>query len=216
MTKPRVIETEGVIGVLNAVEYDRLQRGLRDKGQLSTNAIISFGITSGIALEIGPGPGYLGLEWLKKTNGTVLKAVELSPDMIKAATKNAMEYGMPDRVTYVPGRGQKLPFEDQTFDAVFTSGSLHEWSNPRQVFNEIHRVLRVGGKYFISDLRRDISFLTRWLLIGMVPRERKPGLLSSLNASYTAEEIKIILAQSELRRAWIKNNLFDLEIKGEK
>jgi hypothetical protein len=36
MTKPRIIETEGVFGELNITEYDRLQRGLRDKGQLST------------------------------------------------------------------------------------------------------------------------------------------------------------------------------------
>ena len=32
--------------------------------------------------EIGPGPGYLGLEWLKKTQGTHLTGVDISPGMI--------------------------------------------------------------------------------------------------------------------------------------
>jgi ubiquinone/menaquinone biosynthesis C-methylase UbiE len=216
MVKPRVIEKEGVLGEESAEKYDVLQRGLRDRRQLSTGAIIKYDITSGVVLEIGPGPGYLGLEWLKNTTGTVLKAIELSPDMIKVATKNAEEYGLMDRVTYVLGRGQEMPFDDHSFDAVFTNGSLHEWSDPIQVFNDIHRVLRVHGRYFISDLRRNIPFITRWMLKRMVPKERIAGLLMSLNASYTGEEIKAILGHSDLKDAVIKKGFIDLEIQGEK
>jgi hypothetical protein len=61
--KPRVIETnEGIQGDFNVTTYDKMQRHLRDKGWIETNRIIAFGIDSGLALEIGPGPGYLGLE----------------------------------------------------------------------------------------------------------------------------------------------------------
>jgi 16S rRNA A1518/A1519 N6-dimethyltransferase RsmA/KsgA/DIM1 with predicted DNA glycosylase/AP lyase activity len=35
---------------------------------LQTNQIIKAGITHGLELEIGPGPGYIGLELLKKTD----------------------------------------------------------------------------------------------------------------------------------------------------
>ena len=65
------------------------------------DSIIKSGITHGIALEIGPGPGYLGLEWLKKTNGTILRGVDISKEMIKIAEENAGEYRLQNRVKYV-------------------------------------------------------------------------------------------------------------------
>jgi len=79
------------------------------------------GITRGLALEVGPGPGYLGLEWLKRTDGTTLKGLDLSADMLRVAERNAAEYGMSDRVEYVHGGGDLLPFENGTFDAVFSN-----------------------------------------------------------------------------------------------
>jgi ubiquinone/menaquinone biosynthesis C-methylase UbiE len=75
------------------------------------------------------------------------------------AGRNASEYGFSDRTDYRLGQGDRLPFADGSFDAVFTNGSLHEWEHPLETFNEIGRVLKPGGRYFISDLRRDMNFL---------------------------------------------------------
>jgi ubiquinone/menaquinone biosynthesis C-methylase UbiE len=82
-----------------------MQRNLRDKGWIETRDLIKNGIHHGIALELGSGPGYLGLEWLKRTQGTVLKGLDISPDMIEMAMKNAREYGMSGRVEYVQSSG---------------------------------------------------------------------------------------------------------------
>lgn len=65
MTRERIIETtEGIQDEFDVEMYDSMMRDLRDKGWIETKDIIKSGITSGHALEIGPGPGYLGLEWL--------------------------------------------------------------------------------------------------------------------------------------------------------
>jgi hypothetical protein len=79
VTKARIVETvEGIQDEFAVDVYDRMMRRLRDKGWMETDRILKSGITRGSALEIGPGPGYLGLEWLKKTEGTSLTAVEIS------------------------------------------------------------------------------------------------------------------------------------------
>lgn len=213
MANDRVAENEGVFGAA-AEQYDKLQRALRDNGQLSTDAIIQTGITAGLALEIGPGPGYLGLEWLKKTEGTKLKAVEISPDMIKLAIKNAAAYHVSGRVDYILGKGQELPFMDNTFDAAFTNGSFHEWSDPVKVLSEIYRVLKPGGRFFVSDLRRDVEDVER--LKKMVPPERHSGLLSSINASYTTSEAEEIFGQTQFHDVNFAKNMFSLEISGVK
>lgn len=214
--KPRVIETgEGIQGDFNVTTYDKMQRRLRDKGWIETNRIIAFGIDSGLALEIGPGPGYLGLEWLKKTTNTNLKCVEISRDMIEIAEKNAKEYNFIDRVEYKQGKAEVIPFSDNMFDAVFSNGSLHEWPNPIKAFNEIYRVLKRVGKFFISDLKRDmIPFMVWFLKINAQPKEIRPGLISSINAAYVKEEIVVILNKTQLKNAIVSKSMIGIEIKG--
>jgi ubiquinone/menaquinone biosynthesis C-methylase UbiE len=218
MVRPRVIETDqGIQGDFNVQIYDGMMRRLRDKGWMETDHIIRSGITKGLALEIGPGPGYLGLEWLKKTEGTILRGLDISPDMIKIAERNAKEYGYEDRVKYITGDSKQIPFGENEIDALFTNGSLHEWSQPKKIFDEIYRVLRPGGKYFISDLRRDIHPFVKWFMYFITkPKEIRPGLITSMNAAYTVEEIKAVLKQTELKKAIVTKTFMGFEITGDK
>jgi SAM-dependent methyltransferase len=139
-------------------------RVLRDKGWIETRALLESGITQGHALEIGHGPGYLGLEWLKNTQNASLVGLDISPDMHALVKCNAQSYGLTARTQNYLGNCDHLPFEDNTFDAVFTNSLLHEWANPRTAFDKIWLVLKPGGRYFISDLRRDMNPLVRGFL----------------------------------------------------
>lgn len=200
MARSRIPETDqGIQGKVTIEIYDQMQKRLRDKGWIETMDIIKCGIINGIALEIGPGPGYLGLEWLKKTQGTTLRGLDISSDMIAIAKRNAEAYGLSERVEYVQGSGAKLPFENGLFDAVFTASSLHEWSQPKQTFNEIWRVLKPGGKLFISDFRRDMFPLIKWCLwLVARPKAIRPGLLTSIDAAYTPDEVRALIRETEL------------------
>lgn len=218
MIKERIIETEnGVTGELVTDSYDKMMRRLRNLGWLETGLIIKGGITSGLALEVGPGPGYLGLEWLKKTTGTFLNGLDISVDMLAIARRNAAEYGMTGRVKYIGGDARNMPFQDECFDAVFTNDSLHEWAHPEEILNEIYRVLKPGGKYLFSDLRRDVIGPVKWLLwMAIGKKEMRQGLISSFNATYTMPEAKALLARTRLRGWRVSQNPLGLVISGEK
>ena len=218
MTKLRVIETnEGLQGEFVANAYDVMMRQSRDKGQLQNNLILEAGITNGLALEIGPGPGYLGLEWLKQTTNTRLKALDISPEMLAVAQKNAGECGLADRVEYIHGDALQMPFDDDYFDGVFSHAALHEWADPEQALNQIYRVLKPGGHYLISDLRRDMPLPIKWLMwLGTKPKEIRPGLSKSINAAYTQTEAQHLLAKTQLQHATVVQNPFGLVISGQK
>jgi len=216
MTTTRIIEPEGVTGEFTVESYDRMMRGLMEQGYLDTSQIIEAGITSGTALEIGPGPGYLGIDWLQRTTNTSLKGLDISADMIAVANKNAKEFGVDHRVEYVLGDAKQILFGDNTFDAVFTNGSLHEWSDPKAVFNAIHRVLKPGGHYCISDLRRDIALFAKVILQFAIPKERKQGFISSLNASYTQKELMALVHDTNLNSARVGIGLWTVAITGTK
>ena len=218
MTRPRVPETnQGIQGEFTVEIYDQMQRRLRDKGWIETRDITKSGITHGLALEIGPGPGYLGLEWLKNTQGTTLKGLDISADMIAVAERNARAYGLSERVEYVHSSGARLPFEDGSFDAVFTASSLHEWSEPQETFHEIWRVLKVGGRLLISDFRRDMFPLLKWFLwLIAKPKAIRPGLLTSINAAYAPDELRALVQETELSSCEVAGGPIGLKITGMK
>ena len=216
MKKTRVPETDsGIQGEFTVALYDQMQRNLRVKGWIETEGLLKSGITAGHALEIGYGPGYLGLEWLNRCPGAHLTGLDISPDMQALAQHNALEYSLADRAEYRLGRGDQLPFDDESFDAVFTNGSLHEWEHPVETFNEVWRVLKRGGRYFISDLRRDINlFIYLFLQAGTRPVAMRSGLRSSVNAAYTPRELKELVLQSSLNEGQVQADLFGLSLSG--
>ena len=218
MTKPRIPETNsGIQGEFTVASYDKMQRVLRDRGWIETRDILESGITGGHALEVGHGPGYLGLEWLKQTKDSTLTGLDISPDMQSLAVRNAAEYGFSDRVEYHLGNADQLPFEDDSFDAVFSNGSLHEWERPEAIFDQIWRVLKPGGRYFVSDMRRDMIFLIKaFLWMGTKPKVIRPGLLTSIGAAYTQKELSELIERTNLQNARIKANLIGLSIFGQK
>jgi ubiquinone/menaquinone biosynthesis C-methylase UbiE len=44
---------------------------------------------------------------------------------------------------------KQMPFVEESFDAVFTNGYLYEWGEPKVIFDEIYRVLKKGGLYYV-------------------------------------------------------------------
>lgn len=218
MAKQRIIETqEGIQDKLTVEIFDDFARIMRDKGWNNVDAFIKAGITKGNVLEIGPGPGYVGLEWLKKFPDTVLTGCEISREMIKLAEKNARDYGFEKRAAYVEGNCMEMPFPDESFDAVFSNGSLHEWEDPIKAFNEIDRVLKPQGLFCITDMRRDVNPLIKWLIYSSTrPKEIRPGFLTSFNAAYTLDELRQLLSKSKLNNAGVSKEFFGLCISGKK
>ena len=218
MVRSRVPETDqGIQGELAVEMYDQMQRRLRDRGWIETQDLIKRGITHGLALEIGPGPGYLGLEWLKSTQGTALKGLDISEDMIALARRNAEAYGLSGRVDYVCSSAATLPFADESFDAVFSASSLHEWSEPEETLREAWRVLKPSGWLLVLDFRRDMFPVLKWLLwLVASPKEVRPGLLTSLRAAYTPEEVAALIREVELSSCEVEGSPAGLTVVGRK
>lgn len=214
MAKARIIETNvGIQDELTTEIFDVFARGMRDKGWNGVEGMVSAGVSGGDILEVGPGPGYVGLELAKKVRPLSLTGCEISSAMIRLAEKNAAEYGI--EAKYVQANAMMMPFADESFDAVISNGSLHEWEDPVRIFNEIRRVLRPGGRYCITDLRRDAALWKKLLIyLGTKPKEMRPGFLTSLNAAYTTQEIGSLLKSSLLSAATVKKDFFGLCISG--
>jgi len=107
-------------------------------------------------LEVGCGAGHLA-NMLAARHGVAVTGLDLDPQMVERALANARRTASGNRraADFVVGDVAALPFDDDAFDLVVSTLSMHHWSDPRQALREIGRVLRPGGCVLIWDFRPD-------------------------------------------------------------
>jgi len=218
MTTQRVPERDcTTLSHTHAAAYDRMQEALRKRGWLETDDLLHSGLVTGCALEVGSGPGYLGLEWLKRTRDTRLVGLDKSPEMVAIARRHAQELGFDERARHLLGFAEAVPFADGAFDLVFSSRSLHEWIDPETTFTELWRVLKPGGGFYLSDLRRDLSRSARnFLEQRMTSEVVLEGLRASIGAAYTVAEAMAILGETEIVGCEVIETPLGLRVTGVK
>ena len=93
-------------------------------------------------LEIGIGMGADHVEWAKSRPKS-LAGIDLTPRAIEHAKKRLALYGL--RSDIREADAEKLPFENDSFDVVYSWGVLHHSPNTSRAVDEVFRVLRPGG-----------------------------------------------------------------------
>jgi len=112
---------------------------------------------SGNIVDLGTGPGRLPIEIAKRISKGKLFGVDLSPDMIKIAKKNAETAGLGDRIEYKVSSASNTGLKDNSMDLVLSTNTLHHLSEPVKAFNEIYRILKRGGQAWLFDGRKDAT-----------------------------------------------------------
>jgi len=107
--------------------------------------------TGDSVLDIGCGAGVdtLIAAVMVGTSGRAA-GVDLVPEMVGRARENLAAAGL-GNVTFDEASGEKLPFADDTFDAVISNGVFNLLPDKRQALKEVHRVLKPGGRMMIAD-----------------------------------------------------------------
>ncbi len=172
----------------------------------------------GTLADLGCGPGYLLRAAAKKFPRIRLVGVDIAEEALDAARKNLG----PARVELLRGGSDNLPLPDGSCDFVVSTFSLHHWSRPGEIFSELHRVLRPGGRFLVMDLRRDapapvqlfICVVTAVIVPRALRKIREP--LGSLRAAYTVDEARGLLAETPFEDLRVERGLFWMFLSGRK
>ncbi|OLS16435.1 MAG: putative methyltransferase [Promethearchaeota archaeon CR_4] len=165
------------------------------------------GLSAGATLlDLGCGTGHL-LKALKDTIATKklvdlnLNGIDLGSESVRFCRETLAKAGHTN-IDVREGDGANMPYLNESMDVVVSSLSLHHWTDPVSVFNEIFRVLRPNGFFVLFDMRRDCRRSWHWLLRFatrvVVPKAlRNVGEpLGSLLAAYTKAELQGIIART--------------------
>jgi ubiquinone/menaquinone biosynthesis C-methylase UbiE len=118
---------------------------------LAAEDIVKFR-SAGRLLDIGTGPGRLLIALRRLAPELELTGVDISEAMVAQAAANMAAAGLSDKVRVQQAGAKQLPFEDNSFDIVISTASLHHWKQPQESMAEVHRVLKPGGFALLYDL----------------------------------------------------------------
>ena len=100
-------------------------------------------LTDKKVLMLGCGTGEESI-MLNQFSNVKLTGIDLSAESIKLAKES-----YPD-CEFIVGDMNSLPFEDNTFDFVYSSLVIHYSENPEKIYKEIYRVLKNEGQLLFS------------------------------------------------------------------
>jgi SAM-dependent methyltransferase len=83
--------------------------------------------------------------------GCQVTVVDLTESYVRAAQMLTVQLGLGDRVTHHVGNALDLPFDDGTFDVVWTQNSGMNIADKPRLYAGIHRVLRPGGVLALQE-----------------------------------------------------------------
>lgn len=117
-------------------------------------------------LEIGYGQGTDLMQFAKR--GALVSGVDLSPTHQRLARRRFELAGIPADLQLADA--ENLPFADASFDAVYSFGVIHHTPGTQRVIDEVHRILKPGGRAILGVYHRhsvfSLVFLKSWLLKG--------------------------------------------------
>jgi ubiquinone/menaquinone biosynthesis C-methylase UbiE len=117
-------------------------------------------------LEIGLGVGADSVRWGR--NAKTYTGIDLTHEAVRTTKAHFKMMGLEGNI--IQGNAENLPFENNSFDIVYSHGVLHHTENIENTFEQISRVLKHGGKFIIMLYTKD-SF-NYWVRIQFYFRTR--------------------------------------------
>lgn len=100
-------------------------------------------------LDVGCGTGFATAGLLEHVDHVY--ALDQSPEQLERAVG---KFDTTGPVSFTRGDAERLPYDTDAFDVVWSSGSIEYWPSPILALREFRRVLRPGGQVLVVGPNR--------------------------------------------------------------
>lgn len=167
-------------------------------------------------LDVGSGVGGAS-RYLASEYGCQVVGLDLTEEYCRVARSLAERLGLAPYVTYRQGSALDMPFEDRSFDVVWTQHAVMNIADKRKLYSEIARVLRPKGRFAMYDVLAGpvspVHYPVPWATEPSISFLSTPAELRGL---LEASGLNVLdwRDTSELGRAWFKAVAAKLQQQG--
>ena len=108
-------------------------------------------------LDVATGTGDLALA-IAKTGPKKIVGIDISGQMLEVGRQKIIKAGKSDMIIFHLADAEKIPFGDDSFDAISVAFGVRNFEDLEKGIREMHRVLRPGGWMFILEFSHPVSF----------------------------------------------------------
>ena len=101
-------------------------------------------------LDVATGTGDLAIS-MSSTSAEKIVGLDLSPGMLDVGKGKVKAHKLESIVEMVVGDSEKLPFDDNSFDAITVAFGVRNFENLEKGLNEIYRVLNTEGIFVVLE-----------------------------------------------------------------
>lgn len=116
---------------------------------LARQLVLDYGITKGIAVDLGGAEGSLAMELARITDLKIYN-VDINPAAIRLCNFLAEKNKLSGRVVALEADATSLPLRDAFADLVVSRNSIFSWPDRTAGLREAYRILKPGGVAYIG------------------------------------------------------------------
>jgi len=172
-----------------------------------------------LAVDLGTGPADIPVRLARARPGWKIVAVDASPAMLSFAEERIEDEDLADRIELKLVDAKKTPFEEDSFDVVFSNSILHHLTDVAAFWKEVVRIARPGAFVFLRDLVRPVTPADAQAIVSRDAASESPTLQEayyrSLLSSWTPREVREHLDAAGLDMLKVEPSLPDhLDVSG--
>ena len=178
-----------------ARSYDSVARLQQDVGRELLALLDDMPPAPAVVLDLGCGTGYFQPDLRSRFPGGTCIGLDLAPGMVEYARARVA-----DGSHWLVGDAESLPLATDSADLVFSSLAIQWCHRPQQLFPELARVLRPGGRCVFSTLGPETLRELRTAWAAVDDRQHVNTFLPSQQLAAAAASVPGIRLSLETRR----------------
>jgi ubiquinone/menaquinone biosynthesis C-methylase UbiE len=168
-----------------------------------TRVLSGHDIAGCAVLDIGSGAGGVDIALVRDHGAATVIGVDVQQELVELATERAMAAGVGDRISYRVIDSGPLPFDDATFDVVFSKDAIIHVNEKEALYGEAFRVLRPAGRLLVSDWLRGHADELTAQVDAFVEAAGHGFVMASLHdVEAMLERVGFTRIESQDRRSW--------------